>query len=113
MVDPVPPFATVRAVFKDKVPMYPKVDDAYADENKVEDAFVIVVSALKVLVLVNVLDEYVFGIVVEAFTKKMALVVENAAPWFCERKYSAEVVLNARPKLLKYEAEDVLNEFAR
>ena len=29
--------------------------------------------------------------------QKLAEVVEKALPWFCERKYEAEVVLNARP----------------
>ena len=41
-----------------------------------------VVLPLKVLVPVKVLFEYVFGIVVDAFAKKIAEVVENAAERF-------------------------------
>jgi hypothetical protein len=37
---PVPPFATVRAVVRVSVPMFPKVEDAFTAESAVEDAYV-------------------------------------------------------------------------
>ena len=63
------------------------------DEKSVEEALVKVVSALKVFVLVKIFVLYVFGMVVDASTKLIALVVENARP--TDAKYSAEVVENA------------------
>ena len=81
---------------------------------------------LKTLLLVNVLDEYSFGIVVEESTKWMALVVDHARPAAVKKvadevekklrvsfQASAEVVDHARPTLVKYEADEVEKEFAK
>lgn len=76
------------------------------------------------MVPAKVLFVYVFGIVVDACTKAVAEVVENAAPWFCDKKNASDVVenprpnpahefsdvvLNARPSDEKYEADVVEN----
>ena len=50
---------------------------------------------LNVLAPVNTLLLYVFGIVLDAFTKLMAEVVEKEEPVFCERKKEAEEVEKA------------------
>jgi len=55
----------------------------------------------------HVLAVYVFGMVVEEWTNQLAEVVENARPWFCERKYEAEVVAQRNCVDSKYWAEVV------
>ncbi len=54
-------------------------------------------AAEKVWIPEKVLAVYVFGIVVEEWTKYWAEVVENAAPVFWVRKYDALVVEKKKP----------------
>lgn len=62
----------------------------WSDVEPVARMFDAVRPPLNVCAPVKVLVVYVFGIVVDEFTKSMALVVENARPR--EEKYEAEVV---------------------
>jgi F0F1-type ATP synthase assembly protein I len=63
--------------------------NALTDDEMRAKSDVVVASAAttssNVLSAVNVFAVYVFGIVVDACTNAIADVVENAAPWFCER----------------------------
>ncbi len=98
--------------------------DRLSTASEVEVAFVVVVFA-KMLPPVNVLFEYIFGMVVEASMKAIALVVDHERPvevkkfelvvekkLFTFFQVSLEVVENERPTDVKY-ADELVEKKSR